>query len=89
MEHRVQTDVIFKLKVVDATGAPADAQLKVEASLQGAKDTIRVRFDDTFYCAPVSCDHLVEALFTPSPLPLLPHVSLTPIAYLYVFLVTF
>jgi len=41
MEHRVQTDVIFKLKVLDGSGQPADAQLRVEASLKGQKDTVR------------------------------------------------
>jgi len=41
MEHRGQTDVIFKLKVVDEHGAPKDAQLRVEASLKGAHDSVR------------------------------------------------
>jgi len=42
MEHRVQTDVIFKIKVVDSSGEPADApKLKVEASLKGTHDTVR------------------------------------------------
>jgi len=42
-EHRVQTDVIFKLKVVDETGAPADPKPppRVEATLAGTHDSFR------------------------------------------------